>query len=236
MSANTVHGNVHRLTNDVCSEKGADSLMESQSGLSRRDRRRLNTREEILVAARDLLLEVGPEAISLRQVARRADFSPAALYTYFASRDELIVALFAESFQRLDAYLREVPSDLPPESRVVELGMAYLHFAQENPVDLRCILAATSLEDLPSSSGVALGLGAARLIAQTFREGIEQGVFATDPPLSAAEMTYATWALVHGMALVTPIDLSEVAEEVSAAPRRVLEAFAASLIATRQRL
>jgi hypothetical protein len=49
-------------------------------------------------------------------------------------------------------------------------------------------------------------------------------------------MTYATWALVHGMALVTPIDLSEVAEEVSAAPRRVLEAFAASLIATRQRL
>jgi len=206
--------------------------MENQAGLSRRDRRRLNTRQEILVAARELLLEVGPEALSLRQVARRADFSPAALYTYFGSRDELVAALFGESFQTLDAYLRRVPADLSPEKRVVELGMAYLHFAQDNPVDVRCILAATSLKDLPSSSGVALGLGAARLIAETFREGIEQGVFATDPPLSAAEMTYATWALVHGMAVLTGIDLSEVSEEIAAAPRRVLEAFATSLTAT----
>ncbi len=208
---------------------------ETQAGLSRRDRRRLNTRAEILVAARELLLEVGPEALSLRQVARRADFSPAALYTYFASRDDLVVALFAESFERLDGYLRRVPLDLPPEKRVVELGLAYLHFAQENPVDLRCILAATALTDLPSSSGVGLGLGAARLIAETFREGIEQGVFATEPPLSAAEMTYATWALVHGMAVLTGIDLSKVTDEVSAAPRRVLEAFAASLMASRPR-
>jgi AcrR family transcriptional regulator len=206
-------------------------VIEDGARLSRRDRRRLNTRVEILVAARELLLEVGPEALSLRQVARRADFSPAALYTYFASRDELIVALFAESFERLDAFLRRVPLDLPPEKRVVELGMAYLHFAQENPMDLRCILSATALKDLPSSSGVGLGLGAAHLIAQTYREGIEQGVFATDPPLSAAEMTYATWALAHGMAVLTGIDLSEVSEEVAAAPRRVLEAFAASLVA-----
>lgn len=208
--------------------------MDSQTGLSRRDRRRLSTREEILVAARELLLEVGPEALSLRQVARRADFSPAALYTYFSSRDELVAALFAESFQRLDAYLRQVPSDLPPERRIVQLGMAYLHFAQENPVDLRCILAATSLKDLPSSSGVGLGLGAARLIAQTFREGIERGAFATDPPLSAAEMTFATWALVHGMAVLTGIDLGEVSEEICAAPSRVLEAFTASLTAKTQ--
>ncbi len=206
-------------------------VIRTENGLSRRDRRHLDTREEILVAAREMLLEVGPEALSLRQVARRADFSPAALYTYFASRDEIVAALFCESFQRLDVYLRRVPSDLPPEKRVVELGMAYMEFARKNPMDLRCILAATSQEDLPSSSGVGLGLGAARLIGETFREGIEQGTFGTDPPLSAAEMAYATWALVHGMALVGGIDLSEVAEEVSAAPRRVLEAFVALLLA-----
>ena len=89
--------------------------MEETLHLSRRDRRRLATRAEILAAARELLLEVGPEGLSLRQVARRADFSPAALYTYFPSKDSLVASLFEESFERLYDYLRRVPADLPPD-------------------------------------------------------------------------------------------------------------------------
>lgn len=204
--------------------------MDVEPRLSRRDRRRLSTRAEILTAARELLLEVGPEAITLRQVARRADFSPASLYTYFSSRDEIVAALFDESFRRLDAYLRRVPSDLSPERRVVELGLAYMDYAHDNPMDLRCILQATS-QELPPSSGVALGLGAARLIGETFREGMKQGVFSPGSGLSAAEMAYGTWALVHGMVSVGGIDLTEVSDEVSAEPRRVLEAFVALLMA-----
>jgi len=203
--------------------------MDEHPPLSRRDRRRLATRAEILAAARELLLEVGPEALSLRQVARRADFSPAALYTYFSSRDELVSSLFAESFERLDACLRRVPSDLAPDRRVVELGMAYMDFARDNPMDLRCVLLATS-QELPPSSGKALGLGAARLIGETFRQGMEQGVFASTSQLSAAEMAYGAWALVHGLVAIGGIDVSEVAEQVSADPRRVLEAFVVLLM------
>jgi len=127
--------------------------MPDQQGLSRRDRRHLDTREEILVAARELLLEVGLEALSLRQVARRTDFSPAALYTYFTSRDELVAALFANPSGVLTR-ISAASLRLSPDKRVVELGMAYLDFARENPVDLRCILASTSQEGLPTSSGV----------------------------------------------------------------------------------
>jgi len=204
--------------------------MDGASRLSRRDRRRLSTRAEILAAARELLLEVGPEALSLRQVARRADFSPASLYNYFSSRDEIIASLFAESFERLDVYLRRVPADLPPEKRVVELGMAYMDFGRDNPMDLRCILLATS-QELPPSSGKALGLGAARMIGDTFRRGMEQGVFGCGTRMSAAEMAYGTWALVHGMVSVAGIDLGEVAGELSADPRRVLEGYVQLLMA-----
>lgn len=211
-----------------------DSL-QSEIGLSRRDRRRLDTREEILVAARELLLEVGPEALSLRQVARRVGFSPAALYNYFASRDELIAALFAESFERLDAYLRRVPLDLPADQRVIELGMAYLDFGRENPVDLRCILASAAQEDLPSSSGVGLGLGAAKLIAETYREGQEEGIFASDAGLSVSEMAHTTWALVHGMAVLSGINMDQVPDWTQPDPHHVLEAFVASLTASRSR-
>lgn len=204
--------------------------MEQDKRLSRWDRRRAATRAEILSAARELLLEVGPEAISLRQVARRADFSPGALYTYFSSRDEIISSLFKESFERLDSYLRRVPVTLSPEKRIIELGLAYMDFARDNPMDLRCILAATSTE-LPPSSGRAVGLGAAEMIGQTFREGVEKGVLSSTSGLSAPEMAYGYWALVHGLVSIAGIDVSLVADSVSAVPRRVLEAFVGLLTA-----
>jgi AcrR family transcriptional regulator len=212
--------------------KTTGGTMEEGTELSRRDRRRAATRAEILSAARELLLEVGPEAISLRQVARRADFSPGALYTYFSSRDEIIASLFKESFERLDSYLRRVPLTLSPEKRVVELGLAYMEFAQDNPMDLRCILQATSTE-LPPSSGRAVGLEAANLIGQTFREGMEQGVFSSTSGLLAPEMAYGCWALVHGLVSIGAIDTSLVADEVAAVPRRIIEAFVALLMAQR---
>ncbi|MGI5939795.1 MAG: TetR/AcrR family transcriptional regulator [Thermoleophilia bacterium] len=198
--------------------------MDGRTSPTRRDRRRSATRAEILAAARELLLEVGPEELSLRQVARRADFSPAALYNYFSNKDELVASLFAEAFERLDIYVRRVSRDLSPEERVMELALAYMDFAQDNPMDLRCMLLTASL-DLPPSSGKAVGLGAARLLGETFREGMKEGVFSPDVGLSAAEMAFGVWALVHGMVSLAFIDLKEVSDEVSADPQQVIGAF-----------
>jgi AcrR family transcriptional regulator len=182
--------------------------------------------------ARELLLEVGPEAISLRQVARRADFSPAALYNYFSSRDEILGSLFAESFQKLNTYLERVPSDLPLKTRLVELGMAYLDFGRENPMDLRCVLVATSQEGMASAEAMGLGLTALRIIGDTIREGLEQGLFAPDQSLKPAELAYGVWALVHGLVSVSAVDLTPVADLISADERKVLEAFVSLLIPT----
>lgn len=206
-----------------------DEVRDETSTPSRQDRRRAATRAEILGAARELLLEVGPEAISLREVARRADFSPGALYTYFSSRDEIIASLFRESFERLDSYLRRVPATLSPDKRVIELAHAYMEFGRDNPMDLRCILLSTSTE-LPPSAGKAVGLEAASLIGQTFRDGVEQGIFSSASGLSAPEMAYGFWALVHGLVSVGTIDTSMVSGEVAAKPRRVIEAFVALLM------
>lgn len=208
-------------------------VMEEEPRLSRRDRRHRDTREEILGVARELLLEVGPEAISLRQVARRADFSPAALYNYFSNRDEIVASLFAESFEKLNSYLERVPRELPLRTRLVELGMAYLDFGRENPMDLRCVLVATAQEDPPSSEAMELGLGALRIIGDTIQEGIEEGLFAPDQSLTAAELAYGIWALVHGLVSVSSVDLSPVADVISADERKVLDEFVSLLIPSR---
>jgi AcrR family transcriptional regulator len=196
--------------------------------LTRRERRHQDTREEILAVARELLLEVGLEELTLRQVARRADFSPASLYTYFASRDDIVVALHVESLRRLNAYIRRVPPDLPPDRRVVELGVAYMDFAHENPVDARCILSSAQ-HGLPENTDPELGLEAVRLIGETFREGAETGVFAVSDQLTLAEMAYGVWAMVQGVVSIGAVDLGEAAGVLSVAPRRVLEAYVAGL-------
>jgi AcrR family transcriptional regulator len=197
---------------------------EPGAGPGRRERRRRSTREEILALARELLLEVGPEYLTLREVARRAEYSPAALYTYFANREEIIASLMEESFRRLEAYIRQVPGDLPPDLRLVEFGMAYMDFARDNPTDLRCILLSAS-QELRAGVDRSVGLAAASLIGETFREGIDAGLFQSPPGMTPAEIAYGVWSLVHGMTALSGVDLTVAEGTVSAAPRRVLEAY-----------
>ncbi|MDP3872953.1 MAG: TetR/AcrR family transcriptional regulator [Methyloversatilis sp.] len=55
----------------------------------------------ILDAARSAFFELGLEGASLREIAKRAGYTPGALYSYFGSREEIYAALLGESLQRL---------------------------------------------------------------------------------------------------------------------------------------
>ena len=57
---------------------------------SRRDRLRAATSEEIIQTARRLLVQSGPEAVTLRAIAREMGMTVPGLYRYFDSHDELL--------------------------------------------------------------------------------------------------------------------------------------------------
>ena len=80
-----------------------------------------------------MLLERGAADLSLREIARRAGFSPGALYKYFDSKDDVVKALADRAMGALLDALAAVPVELPPDERAVEIGMAYLEFARHNP-------------------------------------------------------------------------------------------------------
>jgi len=67
----------------------------------RRDRMRAATMEEITSAARRLLVEQGPEAISLRAIAREIGMTAPGLYRYYSSREELWRHVVAQMFREL---------------------------------------------------------------------------------------------------------------------------------------
>jgi AcrR family transcriptional regulator len=55
-------------------------------------RRRERNRAAILEGARQLIIERGPENLSLREVAARAEYSPAGLYRYFKDKALITVS------------------------------------------------------------------------------------------------------------------------------------------------
>jgi AcrR family transcriptional regulator len=74
--------------------------------LTRRDRLRAATMEEITATARRLLVEQGPEAVALRAIAREMGMTAPGLYRYYGSRQELLRYVIAEIFRELATDIR----------------------------------------------------------------------------------------------------------------------------------
>jgi AcrR family transcriptional regulator len=73
---------------------------------SRRDRLRAATTEEIIQTARRLLVASGPEAVSLRAIARDMGMTAPGLYRYFDSHEELLRHVCASIFTELGQDVR----------------------------------------------------------------------------------------------------------------------------------
>jgi AcrR family transcriptional regulator len=65
-------------------------------------------RADILGAARDRITEAGYLACSMRDIAADAGVSPATLYSYFATKEELFATLYAEAIRAHTEILRPI--------------------------------------------------------------------------------------------------------------------------------
>ena len=92
-------------------------------------------RRVLLAAAVDAINDAGPAALSLRDLARRADVSHAAPAHHFSDKAGLITALATEGYDRLAAGLDIAQGDL------LELGLAYVRFALGHPAHFQVMFA-----------------------------------------------------------------------------------------------
>jgi AcrR family transcriptional regulator len=85
---------------------------------SRRDRLRAATTEEIIQTARRLLVTSGPEAVTLRAIAREIGMTAPGLYRYFDSHEELVRHVCANIFTELGTDIGQAikAATAPPEA------------------------------------------------------------------------------------------------------------------------
>lgn len=101
----------------------------------RQERGREAVRRAILDAARDLFVQDGFEQVSIRRIAERIEYSPAAIYGYFPSKDDIFFALAEEGFRLMHVeqdQLHQLEA-LPPLERVRELFWRFYAFSCDHP-------------------------------------------------------------------------------------------------------
>src|SRR5215475_9852537 len=83
----------------------------------RQERDREAVRRSILDAARELFVSEGYRNVSIRKIAEKIEYSPAAIYGYFPSKDDIFYALAEEGFHLLH------PDD---SGSTLDAGLAHL--------------------------------------------------------------------------------------------------------------
>jgi AcrR family transcriptional regulator len=89
-------------------------------------------REVLLAEGRQLLLEEGPQAVTIRGLAKRAGVSHSAPLRHFADRDALLDAIAAEGFDELTAALGAADRHEDLHARLSDYAHAHVRFALEN--------------------------------------------------------------------------------------------------------
>lgn len=148
-------------------------------------------RRTLIAVAVELVAREGAEALSLREVARRAGVSHNAPYRHFPSRAALLAAVAAAGFEALAAKLETVPEAAFPAARLQMLGQAYVAFALENGALYRLMF------------GGAIEPGADPALAAAGERAFDllrRAVAAIAPRAPLREATVSAWAFVHGLA------------------------------------
>ncbi len=169
---------------------------------SPRERRQLRTKEHILTVARDMVLQHGYAGLSLRAVAKAADYSPSGLYEYFSSKDELMDTLSRRSGDLLSEALAQAAAGADP---LCDIGLAYIAFALENPEEFQLLFSRTRSKREGLDEAVTGNNPYGLLLGQVVRAQ-ERGALSTD--LAPEMVSYALWALVHGIATLRLSHLS----------------------------
>jgi AcrR family transcriptional regulator len=100
----------------------------------RRTRERAETRQLILEAAREMFVERGYEATTMRAIADRIEYTPTAIYHHFRSKEALLAELCALDFRALAAAFQKIGRIEDPVERLRRCGRAYVEFGLKHPM------------------------------------------------------------------------------------------------------
>jgi AcrR family transcriptional regulator len=166
----------------------------------RRLREQQELRQSMLEAARAIAVAEGWSNVTMRKIADRVEYSHAAIYDYFESKDDLLQELIREGFHLLEAELRAARAQAHDPVEALRLvGRGYLAFAWHYP-ELYCLMYGLD--------GVAFSLswheqGGAlidNVVAEAIKDVLESCHWSIN---HLTERRFLLWSTAHGLVALT---------------------------------
>jgi AcrR family transcriptional regulator len=157
----------------------------------------LELRDACIVAAQEVIAERGLENLSLREVARKLGVSHQAPYKHYPSRDHLLTEVMRRCFQRFAAHLDARRHHADPVQDLEALGLQYLLYAREHPLEYRLMFSTTWPEPADRADLTADAMHAFDVL-----RGVLRRIHGDRPGSREAVDLDALyiWSTVHGLA------------------------------------
>lgn len=170
------------------------------------DRRRERVRQAILLAAERVFRDEGEDGLSIRRLAEEVDYSPAAIYKYFGSKQELVAELKDAFFATLLAEMEKHEPGDDFKEYLIEGIMLYIKVATSRPHHYSAAFtgmveeeADPDCEDINKRPGSNRDISFGRLL-DMISEGIERGILQKD--LDPVLVAKSVWASGHGLVMI----------------------------------
>ena len=157
-------------------------MAKTATRLSRRERVRQATVEEIKAVAREQMAAEGTAGVTLRAIAREMGMTAPALYRYFGSRDELVTGLVSDAYSALaDAMEAAVEAAGPGRhaERVRAAFGAFRSWGLEHPTEFALIFGSPIPGYVAPEATRPAGLRYTDLLGRLLAEALADG--ALDP-------------------------------------------------------
>ena len=186
------------------------------NNVQRRLREKNEMRLKILDAARDLFTTGGEEAVTLRKVAEKIEYSATTIYLHFADKEALLRELCTADFLVFSRTLKQAERIGDPVERLRQMASAYVDFGLQYPGYYRLMFLPSGTnppsqppeETLPSppghtqrtpaTNGDSPGQGAQDFLYRAVFKAMAAGCFKPEL-LDVAALTQTFWSGLHGV-------------------------------------
>jgi AcrR family transcriptional regulator len=191
---------------------------DSEIPTSLRAQSKLKTRRRVLDAARQLFMERGYEAATIRDIASQAGLSTGAVFASFVDKTDLFNAVMAEDFQRQVEHLREAAKpDAKVEDGVLSVFEAGYRFHGAQLPLLQAAISLSWSHGLGGEFGDRPSFGLAMdALSEILSRGVETGELKASPDQVrlAAEVLWDAYVANYRRALFDDWSVERLIERV----------------------
>src|SRR5437764_1807957 len=128
-------------------------MTKSVPSLERRQRERVQQRQQTRDAARRMFVQRGYEATPMRPIAARIGYTPTAIYHHFEDKEALVAELSALDFRAFAQALQDFGAVADPVERLRRTGRAYVAFGVANPMHYQFLFMTRRPKESPKGTG-----------------------------------------------------------------------------------